>query len=136
MKIVKYDDDLITEIDKEMGWDETGELPPSAVAESKGYHVKFLGDPFFGGTAWCSPEGLWSVCVLRGRPESIGTTLLAKSFDAVNHLYKCLILRDKENKPELWNPYYRAMWERRYRQWCCKSPSTCECQLCRTEKHG
>ena len=133
MKTVKYDDDLIEEIDKEMGWDKTHEQAPSSIASRKDYHVKFLGDPFFGGTAWYSPGGVWSVCVLRGRPEAIGATLLAKSFDAIKHLHERLVIRDREDKPTRWNPYYHAMWERRYRRWCCNSPLACECQLCRME---
>lgn len=129
---MKYDDDLIAEIDKEMGWIEEDGSSPSKTARDLGMHCKFMDGPF-SATAWGGPNEqthniVWSVCVLSGNR----TTLLAKSFPALEKLYRKL--REREPSTKRWLKYYSAMWERRYKKWCCKKDSSCECQLCRIER--
>ena len=130
---VAYDNDVIHAIDEAMGWIEPDGSSPSRTADQRGVDCKFL-DGAFGGTGWRDrATGLWSTCVLDQR--GIGTTLLAKSFSMLVKLRNKLVERAGQGKPRQnkrrWQPYYRAMWERRYRRWCCKKPDECQCQLCR-----
>jgi len=100
----------------------------AGAAEANNCDGKFLDGPF-SATAWHNRKsGVWSVCVLTG----IRCTLLAKSFAALTALYRKLKERESEGYAK-WRPYYRAMWERRYRKWCCRKPGPCSCQLCRME---
>ena len=119
---IQFDDDIIRQIDKEMGWIERDGSSPSKTANKLGYSCKFIEGPF-SGTAW-HKDGLWSVCILSGNK----TTLLAKSFSALEVLYKKNIQRKTSKK---WLKYYSKMWKKRYKKWVCKSPSICDCQLCR-----
>ncbi len=121
-----YDNDLIREIDGEMGWVEEDGSCPSKTADEQGYDCKFL-EPWE--TAWRSREdGVWSCCHIATH-ETFGTTLLAKSFGALKRLNDKFLERHED--PERWEDYYSDMWERRYKLWCCKDPEPCECQLCR-----
>ncbi len=127
-QIVEYDDDLIRAIDKEMGWVEKDGSSPSKTARDKGMHCKFMDGPF-GSTAWGNPNGVWSVCILAG----IETTLLAKSFPALERLYQKLRERQKDNRD--WKPYYSELWHKRYLRWCCTKKQSCDCQLCRVSRN-
>ena len=116
---VKYDDDVIAQIDKDMGWVKKGRSP-SKTAKDLGYHCQFLGT----GTAWYGKNKVWSHSILSGNC----TTLLAKSFSELERLYN----KNKERPvTEEWKKYYHDMWERRYKKWVCKSPRKCTCWFCR-----
>lgn len=123
----EIDDDLIKTIDDEMGWVEEDGSSPSKTARDLGYHCKFM-DGAFSSTAWCGPDGVWSVCVLSG----IETTLLAKSFSALDKLYRKL--RKRQNNPSIWKKYYSGLWKKRYFKWCCSGELSCDCQICRMGK--
>lgn len=121
---VKYDDNLIAQIDKDMGWIEEDGSSPSRTAKKLGYHCKFMKGPF-SDTAWYGDENrVWSVCLLSGNK----TTLLAKSFSSLESLHK----KNRERPTsERWMKYYSDMWNRRYKKWYCKSPAECDCYFCR-----
>lgn len=79
MEKVKYDNDVIKKIDKDMGWIEKDGSSPSKTADEQGYDCKFI-EPLH--TAWRNRKtGLWSCCILNYR--ALCTTLLAKSFKAL-----------------------------------------------------
>jgi len=124
---VEYDDDMIKEIDDQMGWVEPDGSSPSKTARDKGLHCKFMDGPL-SSTAWGRPGGVWSVCVLEG----IETTLLAKSFPALERLYRKL--RERQEEARDWKTYYSDLWERRYLKWCCRKDWFCMCQLCRIRR--
>ena len=132
---VQYDNDLIRQIDEDMGWVEEDGSSPSRTADARGMDCKFL-EGAFGATGWRSREtGLWSVCVLSMR--GITTTILAKSFSELCRLYQKLKERvehgtERQNRRR-WRKYYSEMWERRYRKWRCEKSTGCECQLCRSK---
>ena len=126
---IAYDDDLIAEIDKEMGWIEKNGSSPSKTARDLGVHCKFLDGSFSSATAWYGTSKVWSVCVLGGVIE---TTLLARSFPALKKLFRKLWGRQSE--PERWKPYYQSMWMRRYFKWICKKDDSCVCQICRIKR--
>jgi len=124
---MKYNDDIIAEIDKEMGWDDPPGTGPATIAKQKGYHCKFLDGPL-SATAWYGPDKVWSLCVLSG----IETTLLAKSFTALERMYRTLQKRANNlNNVQNWKIYYHNMWKKRYQKWICGKSQSCRCQLCR-----
>ena len=122
---MEYDDDVIKAIDEQMGWVEEDGSSPSKTAHDLGYHCKFLDGPF-SATAWCGPNGVWTVCSLSG----IRTTLLAKTFPALERLYRKMT--ERQNEANKWQAYYRALWERRYLKWMCSGIGSCDCQICRS----
>lgn len=133
---IAYDNDVIRAIDEAMDWVEEDGSCPSKTADDHGYDCRFL-DGAFSATAWRErATGLWSACVLNQR--GIATTLLAKSFTMLERLYRKLCERGdagiSQENSKRWNPYYSAMWERRYTRWCCKASVDCDCQLCRIRR--
>ena len=132
-EIVQLDNDLIKQIDKNMGWVEKDGSSPSKTANERGVDCKFISP---GQAAWRTRKtGLWSTCIIS---YGLTTTLLAKSFSELVRLNFVLRQRlDQANRKQIkrWQKYYKAMWVRRYRRWSCKKPDECICQLCRSGKY-
>ena len=131
-----YDNAVIRKIDEGMGWVDENGSSPSKTADELGYDCKFLAGSLFSGPAWRErATGVWSACILNYR--GITTTLLAKSFVALEHQYRVLHKRCDGNSSwhnrDRWQKFYSDRWEKAYRKWCCKAGSglKCDCQLCR-----
>jgi len=115
---VVYDNGTFRAIDEAMGWVEEGGSCPSKTADDHGCDGKFMGG-LFSATAWRKRKtGLWSVCILNY--HGITTTLLAKSFRQLERMYRKLHERcgadTREVNQKRWQPYYKALWARRYRR--------------------
>jgi hypothetical protein len=130
------DNAKLRRVDKAMGWVEPDGSSPAATAERLGVASHIIGDVHGLPVVVWQSDGVFSYCVLN-RYRFCTTTLLARSKPALIRLLGRLYQRvNSESEAKRWQPYYSAMWERRYRRWCCKRPAPCDCQLCRIAGHA
>lgn len=123
---MRGDNAQLRAIDEALEWVDDAGNSPALTAERLGVAGHIIRGI---GVVW-EDGGIWSYCVLN--KYSIGTTLLARSKAGLVRLHTTLCARvTNESEAKRWQPYYSALWKRRYKKWCCSGKRACDCQLCR-----